>query len=291
MQLIRMPKSVFYLIISFWFFSQKNIGFCELTKTDSISDFIIEQEYKIWKASGTEKSNILLFELLDFYKKEKMWELGFKTIYRFDNSFLSYFERKEILVQKALFDLLLNYPEKAMEVCLSLERDSLTYSQKKRNTTIMLVSLIKTKDYRLSQTKLENYISSLADKESYFGLMEKYRQQVVSINSLNLKSVKKARKLSIFLPGAGLFYAGSPKRGIINIGLQIGAASYLAANIFFQNYGTAATFNLHWLRLFYIGAVNQSNDLVKIHNDILTHREETKLKETIFDIMNKKENP
>ena len=286
MQFTRMRKSVFYLLISFWIFFQPNGGFCISIESKSSDNFVLEQEYKIWKANGTKLSNILLFKLFEHYKKERSWESGFKTLFRFDQALLSNFEKKEILVQKALMDLLLNFPEKAIEVCLSIENDSLSINQRKLMTSVLLVSLIKTRDYRLSQTKFENYISTTKDENSHtFELKENYRQQVIAMNNLPLKSVKKARRLSMFLPPAGLFYAGSPKRGFISLGLQLASVGYLTANVLFQNYATAATFNLHWVRLFYIGAVNQSNELVKNYNEKILVKEEAKLKDLIFDLL------
>ena len=286
MQFTRMPKSAFYLLISFWIFFQPARGFCTLIKSEVFDNFVLEQEYKIWKANGTNLSNTLLFELLDYYKKQSSWASGFKILFRFDQSLLSNIDKKEVLVQKALIDLMLDFPEKAIEVCLGIENDSLSYNQRRLMTSVLLVSLIKTKDYRLSQTKFENYIATISNEKNLnFDIKEKYRQKVIDINNLPLKSIKKARRLSIFLPSSGLFYAGSPKKGFISLGLQLASTGYLALNILFQNYATAATFNLHWVRLFYIGAVNQSNTLVKNYNEKLLSVEETKLKELIFEFL------
>lgn len=257
------------------------------SRADSISSFVLGQEYKIWKAANTPLANQLTWELYEHYKGQKNWELGFKTLFRFNLETISKQEKLEIQVQKALMDFLLDFPQKAIENCLAVENDSLSSVQRKLITSIMLISLIRTGEYRLSQTKFENYLSFTNTSESTrFEWKEKYRSQVVAITNLPLKSVSKARRLSTFLPSSGLFYAGSPGKGLINLGLQLATAGYLTVNILAQNYATAATFNLHLVRLFYTGGVNQTDALVKSHNSKIIKTEEKKLEDLVFSFVN-----
>jgi len=82
----------------------------------------------------------------------------------------------------------------------------------------------------------------------------------------NLKSLKKAKRLSSVIPGMGLFYAGEPGKAIINILLQLGALTYTGINIYFTNYITAATTGVFLIRIFYVGGINQLNDIIPVKN-------------------------
>lgn len=101
-----------------------------------------------------------------------------------------------------------------------------------------------------------------------------------------LKSVRKARRLSKCLPGAGLFYAGKPGKALLNISLQLVALGYTGANVYIGNYATAATAGLYMMKSFYIGGVNQLNEIVpkvnykrsKKFNDKVRNAYLTKLK-------------
>jgi hypothetical protein len=82
----------------------------------------------------------------------------------------------------------------------------------------------------------------------------------------HLKSLKKAIRLSKFIPGAGLFYAGEPGKAFANIGLQLFALGFTGANVYFTNYITAATSGIFLIKSFYTGGINQLNDIVPQKN-------------------------
>lgn len=82
----------------------------------------------------------------------------------------------------------------------------------------------------------------------------------------HLKSLKKAIKLSKFLPGAGLFYAGEPGKAFANIGLQLFAIGFTGVNAYFTNYITAATAGVFLIKSFYTGGINQLNDIIPQKN-------------------------
>jgi len=287
MPFIKMQKWAFFLLINILTCSAAIQAGNGIYKQDVSERYILEIEYKIWKAESQQKANELKWELFQFYKKERKWDLGFKTLFRLDQKEMNESQRIDYKIQLALVDMLLDFPQKAIEVCLAIENDTLSFNQRKLMTSILLVSLIKTGEYRLSQTKLENYLTqNFAEKSIGFELKEKYRNEVIQISNLPLKSIRKARNLSMFLPSAGIFYAGSPRKGFTNLGIQMAAAGYLTANILTQNYFTAATFNLHLLRLFFIGGVNQTDGLVRRRNQELTEKNKIKLEEIVFEILN-----
>ncbi|HWY37239.1 MAG TPA: hypothetical protein VNY73_01680 [Bacteroidia bacterium] len=85
-------------------------------------------------------------------------------------------------------------------------------------------------------------------------------------NIPHLKSLKKARRMSFFLPGAGLFYAKKPGRAITNITLLLGSATFTGYNIFIGNYITAAIAGVYFMKYFYTGGINQLNDEIPRYN-------------------------
>ncbi len=91
-------------------------------------------------------------------------------------------------------------------------------------------------------------------------------------NIPKLKSLKKARRLSKCLPGAGLFYVGKPGKALVNISLQLFAVGYTAANVYCQNYFTSATVGVFLMRMFYTGGVNQLNEIVPKVNYLKTRK-------------------
>jgi hypothetical protein len=91
-------------------------------------------------------------------------------------------------------------------------------------------------------------------------------------NIPKLKSLRKARRLSKCLPGAGLFYAGKPGKALLNIGFQLAALGYTGANVYFGNYITAATAGVFMIRSFYTGGVNQLNEVIPKRNYYKTRK-------------------
>lgn len=81
-----------------------------------------------------------------------------------------------------------------------------------------------------------------------------------------LVSLNKARRLSKVIPGAGLFYIGKPGRALSNIGFLLASLGYTGLNAYAGNYITSATAGVHMVRLFYIGGLNQLNELVPVIN-------------------------
>lgn len=120
--------------------------------------------------------------------------------------------------------------------------------------------------YSEARNKLSVYANNYTEapiKDSIISILDTdYSNEKIP----KIKSLQKARKLSKFLPGAGLFYIGKSGRALGNITLLLASASYTALNIFCGNYFTSATAGVHLIRLFYTGGINQINDLVPIVN-------------------------
>ena len=101
-------------------------------------------------------------------------------------------------------------------------------------------------------------------------------------NIPKIKSLKKARNLQRWIPGAGLFYAGYPGRAIGNVFLQLAGVGFIGYNVWQENYVTASTGGLYLLSMFYAGGLNQTNELVPKKNYTIakTFNEEVKRKFT-----------
>lgn len=242
-------------------------------------------EWKVWKSANPESMNDNLWTLYRYYKGCRSFTEGYQTLMRMDKKSMSYQDGLYVEIQKGLLRMLSADWEGASKICLSIENDSLDHQNLTLLYPILIASLIEKGEYRLSQSKFENYLEKLnLDDSRRFTFQEEYRSKVAEVNSIHLKSVRKARLLSILLPPSGLFYAGKPGKAFTNLGLQLAAAGYLTFNIVTQSYFTAATFNLHLVRLFYTGGVNQTNALVKEYNRFVTHKAADELEQLFFQI-------
>ncbi len=149
---------------------------------------------------------------------------------------------------------------------------------------------INTIDYRnsllmhgLILNELNNYKAAADKFVEYNQLSNASEIQKDSLNKIvadyyaiekqpHLKSLKKAIRLSKFIPGAGLFYAGEPGKALANITLQLVAVGYIGANVYFTNYITAATVGVFLIKSFYTGGINQLNDIVPSKNYIKSRK-------------------
>ena len=157
---------------------------------------------------------------------------------------------------------------------------------------------VTTKDYKASLllhgfvlNELNNYTEAkIKFTEFYMNSVNNNSQKGLSlIDSFyskkqipKLKSLKKAKRLSLILPGSGLFYAKKPGRAITNITLLLAAAAYTGYNVFITNYYTAATSGFYFMRYFYTGGVNQLNDEIPKYTYKKTRRFNDAVKHTLI---------
>jgi tetratricopeptide (TPR) repeat protein len=128
-------------------------------------------------------------------------------------------------------------------------------------------------NYEQAELRLRDYCTQAdlapSDKDSLLKFVSSYYAKK---NIPKLKSLRKARRLSKCLPGAGLFYAGKPGKALLNIGFQLAALGYTGANVYFGNYITAATAGVFMIRSFYTGGVNQLNEVIPKRNYYKTRK-------------------
>lgn len=178
------------------------------------------------------------------------------------------FELNDSAKCAAQYELALNlflakYYHDADKFCARNRSLPVNTEEYKRSLLLHGLILNELNDYSAASLKFTEYNASgiflPAQKDSLNDLVSvQYRKK----NLPKLKSLRKARRLSKCLPGAGLFYAGKPGKAILNISLQLMAVAYTAGNAYFGNYVTAASAGLFMVRSFYSGGVNQLNEVV-----------------------------
>ncbi|HRH34365.1 MAG TPA: hypothetical protein PKY12_04870 [Catalimonadaceae bacterium] len=221
-------------------------------------------EWKIWRSTSPEEKNDNLWQLYSWHKRKSNYEKCLVSLTRIDNEVWKRQEGKSNLeIQKGLILFLRGNRQAAMQQMLLMENASLGTEDKKVLYFILIQSFLDQGDYLVSKNKLAKLTQEInLDPIKRDAILSNYDSLCQLALGVPQKSITKARRLSLFLPSAGLFYSGNPGTAVKNLGLQVAATGYLVYNVLSQNYFTAATVNLHLLRLFYIGGVNQSGALV-----------------------------
>lgn len=97
-----------------------------------------------------------------------------------------------------------------------------------------------------------------------------------------MRSIRKARTLSLLLPGLGQFYNGNTGTGLLSLGFVSLSGLYIAYNIINTTYITAATSGVYLFLYFYFGGANQSSVLVPAKNQIKKTNYNNYLKKSII---------
>ncbi|MEI8136475.1 MAG: hypothetical protein WCH21_04025 [Bacteroidota bacterium] len=259
-----------FLLISFFskaqLFSIKKADSLFENKSYSLAATEYERCYFFIK-NDTVRFNMVLKRANCFKTKGEYFE-AYKNLFRLlNNNLLSDSSRVNLYYECALNLYLSKYFNDAETFCLKIA--SLPVTNKQTVNAFLLHGLIlnEKNDYFQANYKFTDFVNqsdfSLAKKDSLKKIItESYKTE----NYPKLKSLKKARRLSKLIPGAGLFYAGKPTKALTNITLQLAAAGYTGLNIYVGNYITAATAGVHLMRLFYTGGVNQLNEIVPSQN-------------------------
>ena len=193
---------------------------------------------------------------------------AYKNLFRLlDNSLFNDSLRSIVWYECALNLYLSKYYNDAEKFCLKIAGLPVTNKQSVNSNLLYGLILNEKNDYFQASYKFTDYINQTnIAPEKKDSLKKIIAYTYKKENYPKLKSLKKARRLSKVLPGAGLFYAGKPTKALTNITLQLVAAGYTGLNIYLGNYITAATAGVHLMRLFYTGGVNQLNEVVPSQN-------------------------
>lgn len=259
-----------FLLISFFskaqLFSVKKADSLFENKAYSLAATEYERCYFFIK-NDTARYNMVLKRANCFKANGEYFE-AYKNLFRLlNNELLSDSSRVNLYYECALNLYLSKYFNDAENYCLKIA--SLPVTNKQTVNAFLLHGLIlnEKNDYFQANYKFTDFVIqsnfSQTKKDSLIKIITaSYKKE----NYPKLKSIKKARRLSKLIPGAGLFYAGKPNKALTNITLQLLAVGYTGLNIYVGNYITAATAGVHLIRLFYTGGVNQLNEIVPLQN-------------------------
>jgi hypothetical protein len=225
-----------------------------------------------FSTNNDEKTNSLIARSICLKNLKRHYD-AYNSLVRVLNFDLNDSLKCYVNYQLALNLFLANYYNDAEKYCLknySLPINSIDYKNSILLHGFILNELNK---YKLASEKFVEYNNASnvinSQKDTLNAIIANY---FVSKNLPKLKSLKKAVRLSKFLPGSGLFYIGEPARAFANIGLQLFAIGYTGANIYFANYITAASVGVFLIKSFYTGGVNQLNEIVPKKNYIRSRK-------------------
>ncbi|MCW3076265.1 MAG: hypothetical protein JWO32_874 [Bacteroidetes bacterium] len=201
------------------------------------------------------------------FKKLGLNYEAYRSLVRIEN-----FELNDSIRCVSYYELALNlylssYFNDAEKYCAKAA--SIPINSKEYKNAVLLHALVlnELNNYSQARLKLQDYCVGANVQVNARDSLSNFVNRYYSKDNIpKLKSLKKARRLSKCLPGAGLFYAGKPGKAFANIGFQLLAVGYTAANIYVTNYITAASAGLFMMRSFYTGGVNQLNEVIPKRN-------------------------
>ncbi|MBK7964994.1 MAG: hypothetical protein IPK10_06710 [Bacteroidetes bacterium] len=218
--------------------------------------------------------------------QEKFEQIG-SLLSRIDLNKISDSLKQEIYFQKALGYYLsdrFDDAEKNILPSFNLE----TFNTKTQLNSVLLYAFILDEQGKWSQAHqvMNDYIRNQTQLPS----LEKERL-TQSLDSLyatdqhhKLKSIKKAKTLSLIFPGMGQAYNGNYGKGFLNFLLTGGSATFGVYNVLQANYITAATAGVYLFLYFYLGGANQSSYIVPTKNYTKKRKYNDRLKLEIIDM-------
>ena len=227
---------------------------------------------------------LTLLKKTECLKAQQKFEQIGSLLARVDLSTVSDSLKQEIYFQKALGYYLsdkLDVAEKNILPVFNLE----TYNDKTHLNSVLLYSFILDEQEKWSQAHqvLNEYISQ--NQEILPGDKINLQAQIDSLyhpsNYPKLKSIRKAKTLSLIFPGLGQAYNGNYGKGFLNFLLTGGSAGFAVYNVLQANYITAATAGVYLFLYFYFGGANQSGYIVPSKNYIKKKNYNDQLKQEI----------
>jgi hypothetical protein len=225
----------------------QGLGSCELQLEEQIFQ------------SNTEAQQInLILKKANCLKQKNMFAEAYNNLLRIEFENLA-----DTLQNKILFELMLN------ATMANQPNDAMYYLIQHKNfvtdsANSYQINLLKAIIY------LENREWETAHQLMRSLLRENEKLKLDSIWNANFprfKNVKKARRLSTFLPGLGQSYAGKAGFGIINFIGIAGSAYFTYWHIIHQYYWIAAITGGGWMSRFYVGGLKTSTSLTRKNNE------------------------
>ncbi len=117
-----------------------------------------------------------------------------------------------------------------------------------------------------------NWRKSLKFIKEFQGDTPELEEFSKKVEKANFKSTKKAKWLSVFLPGAGQIYAGHAFSGIDSFILNGGMLTLMVLTMLNKGIILALPFEIMLFRQFYLGNLHNAQDFVKRHNKKLNEK-------------------
>ncbi|MCF8296333.1 MAG: hypothetical protein K9J13_02210 [Saprospiraceae bacterium] len=118
-----------------------------------------------------------------------------------------------------------------------------------------------------AQIIVENYINGLnLNPVAKDSLLENFKLIYDKKEIPKIRSVKKAKAMSTFLPGLGQIYAGYPLEGVLNFGLQAASLGLGVIGIYYKYYLTGYFGGFALFQKFYFGGITRTEYLVEKKN-------------------------
>lgn len=201
------------------------------------------------------------------FKHAGEYMLAEKTFRRIERNLLTDSMQIEVLYQSSLVSFLQGHGKSA-DLLLS-ESFSIAHETATSHSSLFLHALVLNSigEFSQAKSKLKQYAGKLTLPADSIASVMSAIDELYDDSEPEIKRLAKARKLSMFLPGAGLFYSGYPGKAFVNIGLQVASLGFIGYNVLMMNYFTAATAGVKLFLLFYTGGVNQLEYLVNSRNE------------------------
>lgn len=218
--------------------------------------------------------------------QEKYEQIG-SLLSRIDLTEISDSLKQEIYFQKALGYYLSNKFEDAEKNILpSFNVEN--YNTKTHLNSVLLYTFILDELGKWNQAQL--VINDYIKNQTQLPALEKERitHTLDSIYATDqhprLKSIKKAKTLSLLFPGLGQAYNGNYGKGFLNFLLTGGSATFGVYNVLQTNYITAATAGIYLFLYFYLGGANQSSYIVPTKNYTKKRKYNDQLKLNLIEV-------
>lgn len=261
-----------------------NLGFCQDIKQsfDFANELYAKQDFV---GATITYRRVIYFDKAEEYRKhcyKNIADCLYET-HQYDEAAdyyeLAFFQQKtdsskaEILLRKLSCYLLLNSFEYAQVELLNLP-DKLSEEQKRRKIFYSALLNFSTEKYQESKKEF----LMLIDSANIEGKM-KVEQLFIKNEKINKLSPRKARILSMVVPGLGQFYAGDFKNGANSILLTAGIAVWgVTAAISSANPIDALITMVPWFQRYYSGGYKKAEIIAenqkkkrraKVYNEIL----------------------
>lgn len=230
----------------------------------------LEYERVVFEQPGNETIICLaLLRKTECLKKEEKFEQIGSLLSRLDDFSLSDSIRQEIYFQKALGYFIADKFEQAEKNILPVFNLEPYHNETRVSSALLYTfSLHEQGKWMQAHAFLRRWIQT--EQQVKLPEQENILQALDSLYDPDalprLKSIRKAKTLSLIFPGAGQAYNGNFGKGFVNLLLVSGSAGFCAYNILASNYVTAATAGVYLFLYFYFGGANQSNWLVPEKN-------------------------